>query len=71
MAVLDGSQEGVQGCSRSDFILVHLHLLGEELFTPFVLVDVVPDELDSLFPGYLHARLSFLMVVDPELCPPS
>ena len=26
MAVLDGSQEGVQGCSRSDFILAELYL---------------------------------------------
>ena len=51
--------------------MVHFHLLGKELLTPFILVDVVPNEADGLLSGNLNARFSFLMVVDPKLSPPS
>jgi hypothetical protein len=52
-------------------VVVHLHLLGEELLAPFVFVEVVPDEVQGLLAGNLYAGLAFFVVVDPELGPPA
>ena len=49
---------------------VNLHLLGEKLGEPFVLVDSVEDELYGLLAFYLYAGFTQFVVVEPCLCPP-
>ncbi len=54
-----------------DGIVVHLHLPGEELFEPRVLLDTVVDEAYGLLPFDLHRGFPLLPVVEPCLCPPA
>lgn len=54
-----------------DGIVIHFHLLGEILFEPFVLLDIVIDELDGHLTVYLNGCLSSLAVVEPGFRPPS
>ena len=51
--------------------MVHFHLLGEKLFEPRVLFDIVVNETYRLFTLYLHGGFTFLPVVEPCLCPPA
>ena len=46
------------------------HLLGEELFQPLVLMDVIVNELDGQSPCYLYGSFSFLTSVEPGFRPP-
>ena len=46
------------------------HLLGEELFQPFVFLDIIMDELDGERPRYLNGSFPFLAPVEPCLRPP-
>ena len=46
------------------------HLLGEELFKPYVFLDVIMDELDGQCPCYLYGSFSFLASVEPSFRPP-
>ena len=52
-------------CRMKDF-----HLLGKELFQPFVLLDVIMNELDGQCPCYLYGSFSFLSPVEPGFRPP-
>ena len=54
-----------------DGIVIHFHLLWEILFEPFVLLDIVIDELDGHLTVYLNGCLSSLAVVEPGFRPPS
>ena len=47
------------------------HLLGEELFKPYVFLDVIMDELDGERPRYLNCSFPFLPSVEPCLRPPN
>ena len=47
------------------------HLLGEELFKPFVFLDVIMDELDGECSRYLNCSFPFLSPVEPCLRPPN
>ena len=51
--------------------MVHLHLLGEKLFEPRVLFDIVVNETYRLFPLDFYRGFPFLPVVEPCLCPPA
>ena len=53
-----------------DGIMIDLHLLGEVLFEPFVLLDVLVDELDGKLTVYLYGGFAFLAVVEPCFRPP-
>lgn len=48
----------------------HFHLMREELFQPFVLGHVVLDELDSQLAVDFDGSFTFLLTVEPRLCPP-
>ena len=51
--------------------MVHLHLLGEKLFEPRVLFDIVVNETYRLFPLDFYRGFPFLPVVEPCLRPPA
>lgn len=51
--------------------MVHFHLLGEELFEPGILFDMVLNEEYRLFPFDLHRGFPFLPVVEPRFRPPA
>ena len=51
--------------------MVHLHLLGEKLFEPRVLFDIVVNETYRLFPLDFYRGFPFLPVVEPSLRPPA
>jgi hypothetical protein len=51
--------------------MIGLHLFGIILFQPQVLVEIPSHEANGKRTCYLHRRLSFLAVVDPQLCPPA
>lgn len=46
------------------------HLLGEELFQPLVLLDVIVNELDSQSPRDFNGSFSLLTTVEPGFRPP-
>ncbi len=46
------------------------HLFGEELFKPFVFLDIIMDELDGECSRYLNSSFPFLAPVEPCLRPP-
>ena len=46
------------------------HLTREKLFQPFVLLNDVMNELDSQLPVDFNCPFSFLLAVEPSLCPP-
>ena len=54
-----------------DGVVVDLHLLGEVVLQPLVLLHLVVDEEESVLPRYLHAGLAVLPVVEPGLGPPA
>ncbi len=54
-----------------DSVMVHLHLLGEKLFEPRVLFDIVVNETYRLFPLDFYRGFPFLPVVEPCLRPPA
>ena len=51
--------------------MIDLHLLREILFKPFVLFDVLIDELDSQLAVNLYGGFTCFAVIEPCLCPPS
>lgn len=53
-----------------DGIVIDLHLLGEMLLEPLVLLYLVVDEHQGKMPGDLYACLTLLAVVEPCLGPP-
>ena len=54
-----------------DGIVIDFHLFREIFLQPFVLLDVVVDELDGQISFYLNSSFAFLAVVEPSLSPPS
>ena len=54
-----------------DCIVIDFHLFREIFLQPFVLLDVVVDELDGQISFYLNSCFAFLAVVEPSLRPPS
>ena len=51
--------------------MVHFHLLGEKLFEPRVLFDIVVNETYRLFPLDFYRGFPFLPVVEPGFGPPA
>ena len=51
--------------------MIDLHLLGEILFKPFVLFNVLIDEPDCQLAVDFNGSFSCLTVVEPGFCPPS
>ena len=51
--------------------MIDLHLLGEILFKPFVLFNVLIDEPDCQLAVNLNGSFSCLAVVEPGFSPPS
>lgn len=48
----------------------HFHLMREELFQPFVLGHIVLNELDGQLAVDFDGSFTFLLAVEPCLCPP-
>ena len=46
------------------------HLLGKELFQPFIFLYIIMDELNGQCSCNLYGSFSFLASVEPSLCPP-
>ena len=54
-----------------DGVVIDFHLFREIFLQPFVLLDVVVDELDGQISFYFNGCFAFLAVVEPSLSPPS
>ena len=52
-------------------VVVYLHLLGEELFQPFILFYPVLNETDGGHPVDFYGMFAFLPVIEPCFRPPS
>lgn len=51
--------------------MIDLHLLREELFQPFIFLDVIVDELDGQLSVNLYSSFTGLASIEPRLCPPA
>lgn len=49
----------------------NLHLFGEIFLQPLILLDIVIDELDSLFSCYLNSTFTLAFSIEPCLSPPN